>query len=114
MSEAGELKEELKTLKAEYQTCQSRYEEERTRLENDVSTLGEKLASLEKTSHAEREAKAKLEKELRKVQYYSWSFNLDSYVVWLSYFPSCYQTTVNEFISLFIFSAEWCGRRVPR
>lgn len=67
VSEAGELKEELKTLKAEYQTCQSRYEEERTRLENDVTTLGEKLAALEKISNAEREAKTKLEKELRKL-----------------------------------------------
>lgn len=67
VSEAGELKEELKTLKAEYQACQSRYEEERTRLENDVTTLGEKLASLEKISHADREDKAKLEKELRKL-----------------------------------------------
>lgn len=68
MSEAGELKEELKTLKAEYQACQSRYEDERGRLENDVTTLGEKLATLEKTSHIEREEKAKLEKELRKVR----------------------------------------------
>ncbi|XP_028309973.1 protein bicaudal D homolog 2-like isoform X1 [Gouania willdenowi] len=67
MSEAGELKEELKTLKAEYQTCQSRYEEERTRLENDVTTLGEKLSTLEKTSRAEKEEKTKLEKELRKL-----------------------------------------------
>ncbi|KAM6925371.1 protein bicaudal D homolog 2 isoform 2-T2 [Xenentodon cancila] len=67
VSEAGELKEELKTLKAEYQACQSRYEEERTRLENDVTTLGEKLAALEKTSHAERKEKSKLEKELRKL-----------------------------------------------
>uniref|UniRef100_A0A672ISK0 Protein bicaudal D homolog 2-like n=1 Tax=Salarias fasciatus TaxID=181472 RepID=A0A672ISK0_SALFA len=67
VSEAGELKEELKTLKAEYQACQSRYEEERTRLENDVTTLGEKLSSLEKSSRTEKEEKAKLEKELRKL-----------------------------------------------
>uniref|UniRef100_A0A8D0CQB8 BICD cargo adaptor 2 n=1 Tax=Sander lucioperca TaxID=283035 RepID=A0A8D0CQB8_SANLU len=67
VSEAGELKEELKTLKTEYQACQSRYEEERTRLENDVTTLGGKLATLEKTSQSEREEKAKLEKELRKL-----------------------------------------------
>uniref|UniRef100_A0A3Q2X5K8 BICD cargo adaptor 2 n=1 Tax=Haplochromis burtoni TaxID=8153 RepID=A0A3Q2X5K8_HAPBU len=67
VSEAGELKEELKTLKAEYQACQSRYEEERTRLATDVTTLKENLTTLEKTSHAEREEKAKLEKELRKV-----------------------------------------------
>lgn len=68
MSEAGELKEELKTLKAEYQTCQSRYEDDRARLESDVTTLGEKLASLEKTSYVDREEKQKLETELRKVR----------------------------------------------
>uniref|UniRef100_A0A3Q2XMF1 BICD cargo adaptor 2 n=1 Tax=Hippocampus comes TaxID=109280 RepID=A0A3Q2XMF1_HIPCM len=67
VSEAGELKEELKTLKAEYQACQSRYDEERTRLENDVTTLGEKLSTLEKTRGFEKDEKAKLEKELRKV-----------------------------------------------
>lgn len=71
VSEAGELKEELKTLKAEYQSCQSRYDEQRSRLENDVTTLGQKLATLEKTSHAEREEKARLEKELRKVRSFS-------------------------------------------
>uniref|UniRef100_H3DKP7 BICD cargo adaptor 2 n=1 Tax=Tetraodon nigroviridis TaxID=99883 RepID=H3DKP7_TETNG len=68
VSEAGELKEELKTLKAEYQACQSRYEDDRARLENDVTTLGEKLASLEKTSHVDREEKNKLETELRKLR----------------------------------------------
>uniref|UniRef100_A0A674P056 BICD cargo adaptor 2 n=1 Tax=Takifugu rubripes TaxID=31033 RepID=A0A674P056_TAKRU len=68
VSEAGELKEELKTLKAEYQTCQSRYEDDRARLESDVTTLGEKLASLEKTSHMDREEKNKLETELRKLR----------------------------------------------
>ncbi|KAK1898665.1 Protein bicaudal D like 2, partial [Dissostichus eleginoides] len=67
VSEAGELKEELKTLKTQYQACQSSYEEERTRLEYDVTTLGGKLATLEKTSQTEREMKIKLEKELRKV-----------------------------------------------
>ncbi|XP_069382326.1 protein bicaudal D homolog 2-like isoform X2 [Paralichthys olivaceus] len=67
VSEAAELKEELKTLKAEYQTCQSRYDEERNRLENDVTTLGEKLGTLERTSQAEKDAKTKLEKELRKL-----------------------------------------------
>ncbi|XP_064779510.1 protein bicaudal D homolog 2-like isoform X1 [Oncorhynchus masou masou] len=67
VSEAGELKEELKTLKAEYQSCQSRHEEERGRLETDVTALGEKLSSLEKTSRVEREEKAVLAKELRKV-----------------------------------------------
>ena len=68
VSEAGELKEELKTLKAEYQSWQSRHEEERGRLETDVTALGEKLSSLEKTSRVEREEKAVLAKELRKVR----------------------------------------------
>lgn len=67
VSEAGELKEELKTVKAEYQACQSRYEEERARLENDVTALGGKLAALEKMCQTESVEKAKLEKELRKV-----------------------------------------------
>ncbi|XP_057673638.1 protein bicaudal D homolog 2-like [Corythoichthys intestinalis] len=67
VSEAGELKEELKTLKAEYQACQSRYEEERTRLENDVTTLGEKLSTLEKTRGLEKDEKDKMEKELQKL-----------------------------------------------
>ncbi|CAL8367651.1 unnamed protein product [Lota lota] len=67
LSEAGELKEELKTLKAEYQACQSRYEQDRSRLEIDVTTLGGKLASLEKISLVDRQEKTRLEKELRKV-----------------------------------------------
>uniref|UniRef100_A0A8C3ADB0 BICD cargo adaptor 2 n=1 Tax=Cyclopterus lumpus TaxID=8103 RepID=A0A8C3ADB0_CYCLU len=67
VSEAGELKEELKTLKTEYQACQSRYEEVRTRLEIDVTALEGKLATLEKTSHTDRVEKAKLEKEVRKL-----------------------------------------------
>uniref|UniRef100_A0A8C6Q4I0 BICD cargo adaptor 2 n=1 Tax=Nothobranchius furzeri TaxID=105023 RepID=A0A8C6Q4I0_NOTFU len=67
VSEAGELKEELKTLKTEYQACQSRYEEERTRLEHEVDSLEEKLFTLEKMSYVDREEKAKLEKELRKL-----------------------------------------------
>ncbi|XP_068600428.1 protein bicaudal D homolog 2 [Brachionichthys hirsutus] len=67
VSEAGELKEELKVLKAEYQVCQSRYDDERARLESDVTTLGEKLETLEKTSRIEKKEKSKLEKELRKL-----------------------------------------------
>ncbi|XP_037127658.1 protein bicaudal D homolog 2-like [Syngnathus acus] len=67
VSEAGELKEELKTLKAEYQACQSRYEEEHNRLENDVTTLGEKLSTLEETRGLEKDEKEKMEKELRKL-----------------------------------------------
>ena len=69
LSEAGELKEELKTLKAEYQACQSRYEDDRSRLEIDVTTLGGKLACLEKISLVDRQEKNRLEKELRKVRH---------------------------------------------
>ncbi|CAB1354129.1 unnamed protein product [Coregonus sp. 'balchen'] len=67
VSEAGELRQELKTLKAEYQSCRSQYEEERVRLESDVAGLSEKLAFLEKSSRAEHEEVARLEKELRRV-----------------------------------------------
>jgi protein bicaudal D len=67
VSEAGELRQELKTLKAEYQSCRSQYEEERVRLESDVAGLSEKLASLEKSSREEHEEVARLVKELRRV-----------------------------------------------
>ncbi|XP_036434825.1 protein bicaudal D homolog 2 isoform X1 [Colossoma macropomum] len=65
VSEAGHLKEELKTLKAEYSTCQSQYEEDRTRLESQVASLRSQLSTLEHSSRAEREQLARLEKELR-------------------------------------------------
>ncbi|XP_071239452.1 protein bicaudal D homolog 2-like [Salvelinus alpinus] len=67
VSEAGELRQELKTLKAEYQSCRSQYEEERVRLESDVAGLSEKLASLEKSSREEHEEVTRLEKDLRRV-----------------------------------------------
>ncbi|XP_010862181.1 protein bicaudal D homolog 2 [Esox lucius] len=67
VSEAGELRQELKTLTAEYQSCRSQYEEARARLESDVASLSEKLASLEKSGAAERQEMARLEKELRRV-----------------------------------------------
>nr|XP_029538229.1 protein bicaudal D homolog 2-like isoform X2 [Oncorhynchus nerka] len=67
VSEAGELRQELKTLKAEYQSCRSQYEEEQVRLESDVAGLSEKLASLEKSSREEHEEVARLVKELRRV-----------------------------------------------
>ncbi|XP_023852886.1 protein bicaudal D homolog 2-like [Salvelinus sp. IW2-2015] len=67
VSEAGELRQELKTLKAEYQSCRSQYEEERARLESDVAGLSEKLASLEKSSRVEHEEMERLEKDLRRV-----------------------------------------------
>ncbi|XP_064823906.1 protein bicaudal D homolog 2-like [Oncorhynchus masou masou] len=67
VSEAGELRQELKTLKAEYQSCRSQYEEERAHLESNVAGLSEKLASLEKSSRVEHEEMERLEKDLRRV-----------------------------------------------
>ena len=67
MSEAGELRQELKTLTAEYQACRGRYEEERARLAAEVRELSGGLAALEKSSRADREEVLRLEKELRLV-----------------------------------------------
>lgn len=67
MSEAGELRQELKTLKGKYEECQTQYEDERSRLESDVQELRSRLASLEKISQGDKAEVARLEKELRLV-----------------------------------------------
>ncbi|XP_068615606.1 protein bicaudal D homolog 2-like [Brachionichthys hirsutus] len=67
VSEAGELKQELKTLGERYEECRTRYEDERERLESDVQELRSRLASLEKTSQGDKAEVARLEKELRLV-----------------------------------------------
>ncbi|KAM4587076.1 protein bicaudal D homolog 2-like [Odontesthes bonariensis] len=67
VSEAGELRQELKTLRARYEECRTRYEEERTRLESDVLDLRSKLLSLEKISQVDKAEVCRLEKELRLV-----------------------------------------------
>lgn len=67
VSEAGELRQELKTLRAQHEQCQSQYEDERARLESDVQELSSRLASLEKISQADKAEVARLEKELRLV-----------------------------------------------
>ncbi|XP_056247262.1 protein bicaudal D homolog 2-like [Seriola aureovittata] len=64
MSEAGELRQELKTLRAEYENCRTRYEDERAQLESDVQDLRSRLASLEKISQADKAEVIRLEKEL--------------------------------------------------
>lgn len=66
VSEAGHLKEELKTLKSEYSACRSELEEERSRLESQVASLRSELSTLECSSRAEREQLARMEKELRR------------------------------------------------
>ncbi|CAG06883.1 unnamed protein product, partial [Tetraodon nigroviridis] len=67
MSEAGELRQELKTLRAKYEKCRNQYEEEQTRLERDVQELRSKLQTLERISHLDKAEMARLEKELRLV-----------------------------------------------
>lgn len=65
VSEAGELRQELKTLRAKYEACRSQYEDERDRLDGEVRELRSRLASLEKTSQGDQAEMARLEKELR-------------------------------------------------
>ncbi|KAK2899084.1 hypothetical protein Q8A67_010502 [Cirrhinus molitorella] len=65
VSEASQLKEELKSLKAEHSACQSQYTEERTQLESQVASLSAQFTSLERSSRVDREQLARLEKELR-------------------------------------------------
>ncbi|XP_017290982.1 protein bicaudal D homolog 2 [Kryptolebias marmoratus] len=67
VSEAGELRQELKTLRAQYEECRTQYEEERARLESEVQDLSSKLFSLEKMSQADKAEVCRLEKELRLV-----------------------------------------------
>ncbi|KAG7494990.1 bicaudal D-like 2-like [Solea senegalensis] len=67
MSEAGELRHELKTLRAQYEECRTQYEEERAQLESDVQDLRSRLASLEKISQADKAEVIRLEKELNLV-----------------------------------------------
>ncbi|KAM6928323.1 protein bicaudal D homolog 2-like [Xenentodon cancila] len=65
LSEAGELRQELKVLRAQYEQCRTQYEDERARLESDVQDLRSKLFSLEKISQADKSEMCRLEKELR-------------------------------------------------
>ncbi|XP_037534782.1 protein bicaudal D homolog 2 [Nematolebias whitei] len=67
VSEAGELRQELKTLRAQYEECRTQYVEERARLESDVQDLRSKLLLLEKMSQADKLELSRVEKELRLV-----------------------------------------------
>uniref|UniRef100_A0AAQ4PWW4 Bicaudal D homolog 2 (Drosophila) n=2 Tax=Gasterosteus aculeatus aculeatus TaxID=481459 RepID=A0AAQ4PWW4_GASAC len=67
VSEAGELRQELKTLRSQYEECRTQYEGERARLDTDIQELRSKLSSLEKISQADKAEVARLEKELRLV-----------------------------------------------
>ncbi|XP_028303107.1 protein bicaudal D homolog 2 isoform X2 [Gouania willdenowi] len=65
VSEAGELRQELKMLRAKYEECRTQYEDERMRLQSEVQDLRLKLSSLEKISQTDKVELARLEKELR-------------------------------------------------
>ncbi|KAM8917087.1 protein bicaudal D homolog 2 [Spinachia spinachia] len=67
VSEAGELRQELKTLRSQYEECRTQYEGERARLDSDIQELRAKLSSLEKISQTDKAEVARLEKELRLV-----------------------------------------------
>ena len=67
VSEAGELRQELKTLRAEYEECRTQYEDERTQLESDLHDLRSSLASLEKISQVDKAEVTRLETELNLV-----------------------------------------------
>ncbi|KAK9528987.1 hypothetical protein VZT92_013110 [Zoarces viviparus] len=67
VSEAGELRQELKTLRSQYEECRTQYEGERARLDSEIQELRSKLASLEKISQVDKAEMAHLEKELRLV-----------------------------------------------
>ncbi|XP_077086396.1 protein bicaudal D homolog 2 isoform X2 [Siphateles boraxobius] len=65
VSEASQLKEELKTLKAEHAACQSQYQEEQAQLESRVSCLSAQVSSLERSGRVDREQLERVERELR-------------------------------------------------
>ncbi|XP_063071395.1 protein bicaudal D homolog 2 isoform X2 [Engraulis encrasicolus] len=65
VSEAGELRAELKTLKEEQQEQTTQTQQERSRLEAQVRDLSSQLASLESVSREDRDRATRLEKELR-------------------------------------------------
>ncbi|XP_020507515.3 protein bicaudal D homolog 2-like [Labrus bergylta] len=67
VSEAGELRHELKSLRAKYEECRTQYEDERGRLDCDIQDLRSRFASLEKISQADKAEVARLEKELHLV-----------------------------------------------
>lgn len=65
VSEAGELRQELKALRSQYEDCRTKYEDERARLESDVQDLRSKLFSLEKINQVDKVEMSRLERELR-------------------------------------------------
>uniref|UniRef100_A0A673FTY8 Protein bicaudal D homolog 2-like n=1 Tax=Sinocyclocheilus rhinocerous TaxID=307959 RepID=A0A673FTY8_9TELE len=67
IAEAGELREELKTLKSEHDAMKAEYEEVRARLEGQVRDLSIQVSQLESSSRTDRDQVTRLEKELKEV-----------------------------------------------
>ncbi|XP_006209282.1 protein bicaudal D homolog 2 isoform X1 [Vicugna pacos] len=67
LAEAGELREQLKTLRSAHEAGEAQRAEEKGRHEAESQALTEKVSLLEKASHQDRELLARLQTELKKV-----------------------------------------------
>ncbi|XP_059385762.1 protein bicaudal D homolog 2-like isoform X2 [Carassius carassius] len=67
IAEAGELREELKTLKSDHDELKAEHEEVRARLEGQVRDLSVQVSQLESSSRTDRDQVTRLEKELKEV-----------------------------------------------
>uniref|UniRef100_A0A8C2UHC3 BICD cargo adaptor 2 n=1 Tax=Chinchilla lanigera TaxID=34839 RepID=A0A8C2UHC3_CHILA len=67
VTEAGELREQLKVLQSTHEAREAQHAEEKVRYEAEAQALSEKVSLLEKTSCQDRDLLAQLEKELKKV-----------------------------------------------
>ncbi|XP_021563778.1 protein bicaudal D homolog 2 [Carlito syrichta] len=67
VTEAGELREQLKALRSTHEACEAQHAEEKGRYEAEGQALAEKVSLLEKASRQDHELLARLEKELKKV-----------------------------------------------
>ncbi|KFO22142.1 Protein bicaudal D like protein 2 [Fukomys damarensis] len=67
VTEAGELREQLKALRSTHEAQEAQHAEEKGRYEAEAQALSEKVSLLEKTNCQDRELLAQLKKELKKV-----------------------------------------------
>ncbi|XP_004870132.1 protein bicaudal D homolog 2 isoform X2 [Heterocephalus glaber] len=67
VTEAGELREQLKALRSTHEAREAQHTEEKGRYKAEAQALFEKVSLLEKTSCQDRELLTRLEKELKKV-----------------------------------------------
>ncbi|XP_016046340.1 protein bicaudal D homolog 2 isoform X1 [Erinaceus europaeus] len=67
LAEAGELREQLKTLRSEHEASEAQRAEEKSRHEAESQALAEKVSLLEKAGRQDRELLTRLQAELKKV-----------------------------------------------